>query len=413
LPAAICGSLTQELSYDPWGRLRNPATQVAYTPDSDPTLFLGRGYTGHEHLTVFGLINMNARLYDAALGRFLSPDPYVQAPDFSQNFNRYSYCLNNPLRYSDPNGEFIFSLFLGPVGAVLDAACWGAVIGGAGYTASVAFSNGGFNNWSWSDFGKSVGVGAISGAATFGIGQAFGAVGGTGSFLGDAGKELVRAGAHGLANGMISGFTGGDFMQGFASGALGSLGGSAFQGLGGSFADSFMGTVGFSALSGGVGSALSGGNFWQGAATGAMVGALNMGEKHAENMKAKKTYEAMLRKLMSMREGTVITGREMDKYYPGASKAFNSITKVADGIKFDVKWDAKFAMKTGVIPSRVKDGSIAHITNETININSQIINVLHINSPGNILRKDPFNIYVNDNSYCLPNATNQWFKLAD
>jgi len=54
---------------------------------------------------------MNARLYDAALGRFLSPDPYVQAPDFSQNFNRYSYCVNNPLRYSDPNGEFIFSLF--------------------------------------------------------------------------------------------------------------------------------------------------------------------------------------------------------------------------------------------------------------------------------------------------------------
>jgi RHS repeat-associated protein len=100
--------LTQELSYDPWGRLRDPNTQVAYTPDNEPVLFLSRGYTGHEHLTQFGLINMNARLYDAALGRFLSPDPYVQAPDFSQNFNRYSYCVNNPLRYSDPNGEFFF-----------------------------------------------------------------------------------------------------------------------------------------------------------------------------------------------------------------------------------------------------------------------------------------------------------------
>lgn len=104
------GSLKQELSYDAWGRLRNPATQVAFAPDTEPALFLGRGYTGHEHLTWFGLINMNARLYDPALGRFLSPDPYVQAPDFTQNFNRYSYCLNNPLMYVDQDGEFIFTL---------------------------------------------------------------------------------------------------------------------------------------------------------------------------------------------------------------------------------------------------------------------------------------------------------------
>ncbi len=60
----------QELSYDPWGRLRNPATQQVYAVGSEPTLFLGRGYTGHEHLTAFGLINMNARLYDPAVGRF-------------------------------------------------------------------------------------------------------------------------------------------------------------------------------------------------------------------------------------------------------------------------------------------------------------------------------------------------------
>jgi RHS repeat-associated protein len=85
--------------------LRNPANQTAYTPGSEPELLLNRGYTGHEHLPAFGLVNMNARLYDPATGRFLSPDPYVQAPDFSQNFNRYSYVLNNPLIYSDPSGE--------------------------------------------------------------------------------------------------------------------------------------------------------------------------------------------------------------------------------------------------------------------------------------------------------------------
>lgn len=53
-----------------------------------------------------GLINMNGRMYDPVLGSFLSPDNYIQNPDNSQSFNRYAYCLNNPLRYVDPDGEF-------------------------------------------------------------------------------------------------------------------------------------------------------------------------------------------------------------------------------------------------------------------------------------------------------------------
>ena len=47
---------------------------------------------------------MNGRIYDPLLGRFLSPDMYVQAPDFTQSHNRYSYCLNNPLMFTDPSG---------------------------------------------------------------------------------------------------------------------------------------------------------------------------------------------------------------------------------------------------------------------------------------------------------------------
>lgn len=107
----INGEIIQELSYDAWGRLRDPDTYALYEKGQEPSLFLGRGFTGHEHLTQFCLINMNARLYDATLGRYLSPDPYVQMLDISQNFNRYSYCMNNPLRYTDKSGKFfLFTL---------------------------------------------------------------------------------------------------------------------------------------------------------------------------------------------------------------------------------------------------------------------------------------------------------------
>ena len=109
------GNLVAEYSYDPWGRLRDPETLVISNSDFSPALLLGRGYTGHEHLPWFGLINMNARLYDPLLARFLAPDPFVQDPDFTQNFNRYSYALNNPLKYSDESGEIavIDSFILG------------------------------------------------------------------------------------------------------------------------------------------------------------------------------------------------------------------------------------------------------------------------------------------------------------
>ncbi|MDR0668257.1 MAG: hypothetical protein LBF90_06540, partial [Prevotellaceae bacterium] len=74
------GALVATYYYDPWGR-QTDVQGNAYAPYEEPLLLLGRGYTGHEHLPWFNLINMNARLYDAVVGRFLSPDPYVQAPE--------------------------------------------------------------------------------------------------------------------------------------------------------------------------------------------------------------------------------------------------------------------------------------------------------------------------------------------
>ncbi|MCD4746096.1 MAG: hypothetical protein K8R58_07340, partial [Bacteroidales bacterium] len=99
------GNLVEELSFDAWGRRRNP-TDWSY--NNIPASFMfDRGFTMHEHLDKFGLINMNGRMYDPAIGRFLSPDPFTQTPHSLQGLNRYSYLMNNPLSGIDPTGYFI------------------------------------------------------------------------------------------------------------------------------------------------------------------------------------------------------------------------------------------------------------------------------------------------------------------
>ena len=131
-----------EYSFDAWGRRRDK-DDWTYTLTSEPFLFADRGFTGHEYLEDFKLYNMNGRLYDPVVGRFLSPDPYVQSSDNSQNFNRYSYCLNNPLKYNDPDGEFFLGTILTFVGDLLKTAF---IDGGLDPTSKSARQN------AWKDF---------------------------------------------------------------------------------------------------------------------------------------------------------------------------------------------------------------------------------------------------------------------
>jgi RHS repeat-associated protein len=104
-------------SFDAWGRTRN-SDDLSYEDITERPNWLWRGYTGHEHLDEFGLINMNGRLYDPLIGRMLSPDNFVQSPEFSQSYNRYSYVWNNPLKYSDSDGEWVHLAIGAIVGGV-------------------------------------------------------------------------------------------------------------------------------------------------------------------------------------------------------------------------------------------------------------------------------------------------------
>ncbi|WP_118976990.1 FG-GAP-like repeat-containing protein [Taibaiella koreensis] len=100
------GTLVEEKSFDAWGRPRNPANWINLPP-KEVSNGWDRGYTGHEHIPQFGIINMNGRLYDPLMGRMFSPDPNIAGNDNTQGYNRYSYALNNPLKYTDPTGYMV------------------------------------------------------------------------------------------------------------------------------------------------------------------------------------------------------------------------------------------------------------------------------------------------------------------
>ena len=70
------------------------------------TTFTTWRFTGQREDATIGLYFYNARYYDPLLGRFTQPDTIVPNPGDPQALNRYSYTLNNPVRYTDPTGMF-------------------------------------------------------------------------------------------------------------------------------------------------------------------------------------------------------------------------------------------------------------------------------------------------------------------
>lgn len=241
------GTKVFDASYDAWGKQTVTLNSIG----------LHRGYTGHEMLSEFDIINMNGRLYDPVLGRFFSPDNYVQMPDNSQSFNRYSYCLNNPLKYTDPSGEF-----------------WNLIIGAA---------IGGIFNWASHGFqlnAKGLGyfaTGAVAGAVGAGLALGVNVAMAGGNFW---------TGAAGLAKGIAS--TG--FLAGAASGASAGFAGGFISGAGNSWVggSSFgkglltgLGSGSIGALEGGIAGGLIGGfdaldkgtSFWTGKTSIEITGA--------------------------------------------------------------------------------------------------------------------------------------------
>ncbi|BAU48577.1 hypothetical protein SVA_2025 [Sulfurifustis variabilis] len=209
------GNVVERLSFDPFGKRRQPNGQDATGPITSSTT---RGFTRHEHDDEVGLINMNARLYDPVLGRFISPDTIVPSSLNSQAFNRYSYVINNPLSLIDPSGHSWLSKGWKRLKKNVKRFTQKVLreVGGIPYVGGLAnvgvmtnLSFGAAYGWSTGDW-RSVGQAHITGAKLAGsalVGANF-----SGSMLG----QMVGSGINGwLQTGNSEGF-----FRGFAAGAI-------------------------------------------------------------------------------------------------------------------------------------------------------------------------------------------------
>jgi len=237
------------------------------TPIVDPTSSFSTPYkfTGKE-LDSTGLYFYAWRYYDPELGRFCQPDTIIPQPYNPQTLNRYSYCDNNPLNYTDPSGhnwwKNLISQIVGAVvGAVVGTLTGNPALGWAVYSGissgMTAAMNGG-------NIGQALGIGFAAGITSFIGGQIGGGLGGA-LGLGRVGTSML-AGAFGGAAGGATGTAlgGGDIGRGALAGFLGGSIGGLGAGIGGPAV--IIGNM----LGGGVSSEVAGGNFVAGAIGGAM-----------------------------------------------------------------------------------------------------------------------------------------------
>ncbi len=94
--ADTSNNIVNDVRFYPFGGLRSGSINDNITD---------RGFTGHRENREIGLTYMNARYYLPGVGRFVTADTIVPDPVRPQSFNRYSYVLNSPLKYTDPDGH--------------------------------------------------------------------------------------------------------------------------------------------------------------------------------------------------------------------------------------------------------------------------------------------------------------------
>ena len=290
------GNVTQRRSYDAWGKKRNlngtTFANAFVTPNER------HGFTGHEEWDEVGLINMNGRLYDPAIGRFMSADPTIQFPDDMQNYNRYSYVNNNPLSLIDRSGFGLFGFIKHVVKGIIKGVKH--LLQNKIVRLAIAIY-----------VGYQLGFG-FDGYGLFGAGGPLGAVSLT--------ANAITIGAlNGAAAGFASSFimSGGNLKAGLAGAFTGAIGGGIVGYYGGSYPFS---RVVVSSVANGVSAKIQGGNFIDGLKSGLATSfaafGLGAATEYTDGLKKLACSQPDARPCVDNRWGELLTdgGRDID--YP-------------------------------------------------------------------------------------------------
>ena len=331
----MSGVAVQRTIYQPFGKkiTVDEDGKVVNREDS----YTNRGYTGHEHIDeTSNLIHMNGRIYDSEIGRFISADPHIQAPNDTQSYNRYSYVKNNPLKYTDPSGYFFSGLkkwvskhWKSIVTTVATVAV-GFLTGGAGVAgliikgAAIGFTAGAV--------GTLVNGGSIGGALKNGIiGGIFGAVGagltyGVAEVFGHGSGMLgTKALAHGAVSSFMTRARGGKWNSGFWAGFAGTMLSPVTN-----MARGYYAKVASNAIVAGTVSAISGGKFANGAFSGAFRFMFNEWAHR---------FDAIIK------FGNIDIAKNMAE---ARALGVKGVLKFKDLVKTDGKWDYKSKLQAGV-----------------------------------------------------------------
>ncbi len=233
-----------------------------------------RGFTDHEMLDLFGLVHMNGRIYDPRVGRFLSPDLFVQTELDLQNHNRYSYVLNRPLSVTDPSG-YIFSAIFSAVIAIAEAVAAIAPIVSVALPAlqfATAYAQSGDFGLAFKVLAKGAALSLLSVGVTSGIGAYFDGLQASGLTV-----ELARATTHGVWQGAYNEISGqGGFVAGALAGATASLVGHlGLNRLPPNVQQNRLTLNVLAGVAGGTASAIGGGRFLNGFSAGFAVNKFN------------------------------------------------------------------------------------------------------------------------------------------
>jgi hypothetical protein len=104
---------------------------------------------------------MGARYMDPQIGRFVTPDAYVQDSTDPQFLNRYAYARNNPIKFTDPTGNFAWVPFLIALSKVLAVIAKAAAVVSAAATTAQIIAKWAGHAHAAQTFGKIAGIAAI------------------------------------------------------------------------------------------------------------------------------------------------------------------------------------------------------------------------------------------------------------